>query len=231
MITAEQIRGARALLDWTIKDLAQKTGLTVNGINKIERSHVAAQRDTLSTIRTAFESEGVEFLPNSGLRRKSEMVFTMRGKNANHDLALDIYDHLHPTGGELLIMHADQDKAAIHLDREFMSQQFRKRKKAKITHRLFAVQGAGYLYPELKGCYHGLPSEYLSSTPFFVYGRRFALLVPENTPKVVIVENERIASTVTKLFNYVWDHTIPLTSQNTKPIKKSRPSSRKADRG
>ena len=74
MINAEQIRAARALLDWSTADLAQHAGLTVNGINKIERGHVQAHRETLEKLTAIFEDAGIEFLPNSGLRKKDKLV-------------------------------------------------------------------------------------------------------------------------------------------------------------
>ncbi len=54
MINAEQIRAARALLDWSTADLARQANLTVNGINKIERGHVQAHRETLETLHKNF---------------------------------------------------------------------------------------------------------------------------------------------------------------------------------
>src|SRR5882672_6670635 len=102
MINAEQIRAARALLDWSTADLAQQAGLTVNGINKIERGHVQAHRETMEVLTRIFEEAGVEFLPGSGLRKKDRIIKTFDGEGANHSILDDIYNTLKDKGGEIL---------------------------------------------------------------------------------------------------------------------------------
>lgn len=62
MITIEQIKAARAMLDMSQKKLAEKAGIAVATLNNIERR---AQTDpkisTVNAIRQALEKEGIEF--------------------------------------------------------------------------------------------------------------------------------------------------------------------------
>jgi transcriptional regulator with XRE-family HTH domain len=84
MINAAQIRAARALLGWRLADLARATSMTINGISKIERGEVPTSRQqTLNKIQQAFEMQGVEFLPNSGVRRRDWTVEAYEGADAN----------------------------------------------------------------------------------------------------------------------------------------------------
>ena len=64
MITSDQIRAARALLRWSGKDLAEKTGLGFSTLMRLEvlEGGPSAQAKTLETIQKAFESAGVEFI-------------------------------------------------------------------------------------------------------------------------------------------------------------------------
>ena len=64
MITSDQIRAARALLRWSGKDLAEKTGLGFSTLMRLEvlEGVPSAQAKTLETIQKAFESAGVEFI-------------------------------------------------------------------------------------------------------------------------------------------------------------------------
>ena len=70
MITSDQIRAARALLRWSGKDLAEKTGLGFSTLMRLEvlEGVPSAQAKTLETIQKAFESAGVEFIgsPEAG---------------------------------------------------------------------------------------------------------------------------------------------------------------------
>ena len=64
MITSDQIRAARALLRWSGKELAEKTGLGFSTLMRLEvlEGVPSAQAKTLETIQKAFESAGVEFI-------------------------------------------------------------------------------------------------------------------------------------------------------------------------
>ncbi|MFW0776557.1 MAG: response regulator [Rickettsiales bacterium] len=63
MITLEQIKAARAMLNFSQKQLAEKAGIAVATLNNIERG---AQTDpkisTMRAIREALESEGISFI-------------------------------------------------------------------------------------------------------------------------------------------------------------------------
>src|SRR3954463_16646966 len=61
MTTAEQIRAARALLDWTQGQLAAACGLSVTSLNDIERGKAKPRAKTQERIRQALETVGVRF--------------------------------------------------------------------------------------------------------------------------------------------------------------------------
>ncbi len=57
---------ARAALDWTVRDLAEATGLHRNTINNIEVGRYAGDPNTLETIEKTFRAAGVEFIDENG---------------------------------------------------------------------------------------------------------------------------------------------------------------------
>lgn len=64
MISAPQIRGARAMLGWTASDLAERAGTTRNTIQRLEQQDgvPATRAQTLRDIQSAFELAGIEFI-------------------------------------------------------------------------------------------------------------------------------------------------------------------------
>ena len=64
MVTAEQIRAARAALRWTIEDLSSETSISVRTIKRIESSPgiASAHSQTVHAIQRALEAAGVEFI-------------------------------------------------------------------------------------------------------------------------------------------------------------------------
>jgi len=65
MITAEQLRMARAALDWSSRELCDKTGLHRNTISNVENGS-DLRVSTLATLRSVFEEHGLEFIPKNG---------------------------------------------------------------------------------------------------------------------------------------------------------------------
>jgi transcriptional regulator with XRE-family HTH domain len=66
MITSEQCRAARALIDWSQGDLADRAGVGIVTIRQLEAGANNPRRATLEVIRRAFESAGVEFIDENG---------------------------------------------------------------------------------------------------------------------------------------------------------------------
>jgi transcriptional regulator with XRE-family HTH domain len=64
MVTAEQLRAARAILRLDQKTLAKKTGLSVETIKRLERLEgpLQANSDTVRRLKLALELAGVEFV-------------------------------------------------------------------------------------------------------------------------------------------------------------------------
>jgi DNA-binding XRE family transcriptional regulator len=65
-VTSAQIRMARAALNWTVRDLAQATGLHRNTITNIEVGRYAGDPATLVLIKSVFIREGVDFIEENG---------------------------------------------------------------------------------------------------------------------------------------------------------------------
>jgi transcriptional regulator with XRE-family HTH domain len=71
LVDVRQIKAARALLRWQQGRLAQRAGLAVATIRRLERleGRIEANFDTVEKIRQAFETAGISFLgfPNLGV--------------------------------------------------------------------------------------------------------------------------------------------------------------------
>jgi len=77
-ISIQQVKAARALLQWSQADLANASGISKPTIARLEAEPgpIGGRIDTANAIRTALEAAGVEFIAENGggpgvrLRRK-----------------------------------------------------------------------------------------------------------------------------------------------------------------
>jgi transcriptional regulator with XRE-family HTH domain len=77
-VTSAQIRAARGLVNWSVRELSEHSGIHRNTITNIETAKSGGDDATLAAIRAALEGAGVEFIPENGrgagvrLRKGSE---------------------------------------------------------------------------------------------------------------------------------------------------------------
>lgn len=65
-ITPAQSKGARGMLDWSRKQLADSSGLAERTIIDFERGARVPHQNNLAAIQRAFEAAGVEFIAENG---------------------------------------------------------------------------------------------------------------------------------------------------------------------
>jgi transcriptional regulator with XRE-family HTH domain len=66
MITPQQCRAARGLLDWTQQQLADASRIGVATVRLFEGEAAESRHATLEVLRRAFELAGVEFIDENG---------------------------------------------------------------------------------------------------------------------------------------------------------------------
>ncbi len=67
MISAKQIKAARLFLDWEQRDLAQKSGLSLPTIQRMEKLGLGrSSAANAEKIRLTLEAGGVTFIPENG---------------------------------------------------------------------------------------------------------------------------------------------------------------------
>lgn len=67
MISASQMRAGRALVDWSQTDLAERAGIAVATIKRMERLGTGrSSADNVMAVQRALEAAGVQFIPENG---------------------------------------------------------------------------------------------------------------------------------------------------------------------
>lgn len=65
MVTSAQLRAARGLLNWTVRDLAERSGVHRNTVTRIETGATEGGH-AIGALQTTLEEAGVEFIPENG---------------------------------------------------------------------------------------------------------------------------------------------------------------------
>lgn len=73
-LSPAQCRAARALLDWTLDDAAEKAKVGRNTIFVFERGRSLPQAATIAALRACFEAQGIAFFTEPGREGVSRLL-------------------------------------------------------------------------------------------------------------------------------------------------------------
>lgn len=106
MISAEQIKAARAMLDLTQDDLADACGLSANTICSLESGNISSRSSIL--VRKTLEGMGFEFHGHNGLSRRSDEARVYSGPHGSDHFYDDILAVAESQSVELLAIFWSQ---------------------------------------------------------------------------------------------------------------------------
>lgn len=216
MITREQIKAARALLDWSQKNLAEKSGVSEPTIKLIETARIHSKPDTLQLLQEAMEQGGVEFLAQNGVRFRNDLVTVIEKRHEDDDVYLrlldDIYDTVKDSKEEVLHSFIDNALSPDHvINRELMI-----RKSGAPSRHLVRYKDTHLIYPLDE--YRYLPKGFYLNNPTAVYADKFAVVVQDRSltedaqdiknnhiKKIVIIKNQDIANVKRMEFEILWN--------------------------
>lgn len=75
MITARQVRAARALLGWTQEMLADEALVALTALKRLESDRLKVREDTQGQVQRALEAKGIVFMTSEN----GHCVMLMRG--------------------------------------------------------------------------------------------------------------------------------------------------------
>ncbi|MEQ1694810.1 MAG: helix-turn-helix transcriptional regulator [Hyphomicrobiaceae bacterium] len=206
MLECSQIRAARALLNWSQSDLAKASRMANSSIKNIENENTTARRETIEQIRAAFENNGVEFLPGSGVKLKSDVVTVAHGKEATAALFDSLYTTAHASHDrEILVLGADEAFAAQYDGLARLLEHNARLKRAGIKQKILTSEGTTEFLTD-PSCYRLLPREEFGRTsPIYIYGNKVAFQTGTLRRRTIIMEEKAMADLQRAVFNSLWD--------------------------
>jgi transcriptional regulator with XRE-family HTH domain len=207
VISVSQIKAARALLDWTQRDLARVSGISLAAIAQIECGAGNPRAGTMQILQEAFEKYAVEFSDDPGLRIKREPfgVTIWQGRDAMLRCWRDIEETL-KGGGNLRISPVD-DALWKSLYPEEMLEMYKRRTERKIISLGLLTDPAKNESGWSSKNYRIVPPAATTPyAPYYVYEDKVALIKMRDPIRIVRIENPTLAESFRTQFQYLWDN-------------------------
>lgn len=199
LISAAQCRAARALLDWSQPDLAEKCGMHVQTISSFESRSGSPTKKTLQKIAQTLENGGVEFGPNEGVSiAKNKILVTFDYCNILQDVLATLKK------GEEVLFHCADDRRSPPAVVAMLHELHKKGIVMKLT------TYEGNLYVRRDTQYRWIPKAYFADSEVsVVYADKYVMNTGghhDETARFVTVINKKLADSKRGLFNYWWEH-------------------------
>ncbi len=212
MLDSKRIKAARALLEWTQKDLAKKSGLSLPAIANIERGAANPRKDSLDLLRQTFEQFGIEFLEPAGVQLVNEKFAfkVLTGRESQFQLWSDIArDFSDGKGGDLILSSVSDRPLVDRYPKETLAY-LRRMNDLNVKRRILMCEGDNEIIGAQPEFYRQMPKILFAQTAYYIYKDKVALLMWE-LQKILLIENKNIADAFRTQFEYNWSISQPLT--------------------
>ena len=203
MITVSQIRAARALLNWTQGDLAQKCGLSLRALNSIERGLAQPRLDNLRAIQETFEKADIEFQEFDGVRRRTERleILKFEGPHCMEQHLIDVMQTMQ-TPGEVL-MSLGSEKKFLGLRSKTLDDYFAHLARHGSADRGLVAHGDTYVIGR-PSAYRWMAPEAFGQSAYVVYDNTVVFFIPKKPSRTILVRSPSMAGMFRAQFEYNW---------------------------
>lgn len=208
MISPNQIKAARALLDWSQGDLCEKSGASIATVKSIESGGASPKADTLEKIKRCMEVSGIEFIEDEGVKKVSLKTRTYIGRSGFIEFMDSVYMTARDVGGEFCVSNVNEDLFTQHMGQEADDAYTLNMMKIKNNYqfRILIKEGDTNFVASSYAQYRWIPEEEFITVPFYVYGDNIAfILFNHGDVKVHVIHSRDIADAQRIQFNLAWD--------------------------
>jgi len=207
MISAGQLRAARAHLDLSQDDVALAAGITKYTLSNIERGATDGSARTLEALQQFYERRGLQFTDSDGIKIVHSDVKSYEGSVGFHAFMTDVIETLEKSPGTYCVSNVNENNWLKWLGME---------EAVKLRDRIAAIPGirSHILIKEGDNTtfatyaeYRTLPADaFYDNTSYYMYADKLALIRFENEDVIVRVLHNRYFTESFKLMFYrFWD--------------------------
>jgi len=212
MISASQIRAARAILSWSQSELAKMADVSLATIRKIELDDVSPRSTTMDLIFLALTSAGIDFIDPDGARRKPCGVHIFEGKVGGKDFFEDLRQAVIKEGANISLVTPTAAAFAKYCgvsDILDIDNLLKLNSTTEINCLMTDETEPTLSTPRFQ--FRSMSKNYVDPVPFCVYGSKYAIAVPNGEPfsKLVIVESSKMAAAAQRHFISLWEKATP----------------------
>ncbi|HAI13473.1 MAG: hypothetical protein CMJ41_03250 [Phycisphaerae bacterium] len=200
MISSPQIRAARVMLNWSQKELADVSGVSINAIAKIESEKVQPRESTISELQKTLEAAGIQFLKN-GVQFREDLLTHIPTKDAFIRILDDVYHSLKDSENKELLYVCVDDRLS---PQEVIDAELRLRK-AGIQFKTFIEEGNTHILYPLEE-YRYVSQDYFNNNTLVIYEDKIATMVYQGKEETggIIIHSPSLSQSLRNICQALW---------------------------
>jgi DNA-binding XRE family transcriptional regulator len=209
---ATQIRAAMAMLSWENDDLAKAADIAASSVHNIKRGLTRPQPRILTAIRAVFEAQGLEFIDNSGTRRRPEGVEILQGRDGLIALLEDILESCRKGTRDIVLSGVAEDDFQEILgdwDDGYLKGMS---EIPGLLMRTLIKEGDTNFVSGSYSEYRWVPRDQFEAVPFYAYGDKLAIVVfnSDPSPKIFTIKSQTVTAAYKRQFETQWNLAKPI---------------------
>jgi len=208
MPTIEQIRAARALIGWSQGQLANESGLSQTGVARIENGTNQPNSNTIEKIENAFDRADIEFIGDSGVKKRTSEIRVLEGTAGFRTLMDDVYATAQNTDTKIniSILNGTTDIFLKWLGKDWFETHANRMKEIKDNYIFRIVAAKSEQIATGYASYRWINKDSFYNNCVYIYGNNVAFIRFSETNVIIeLVRRENFAATFNLTFNYVWE--------------------------
>lgn len=207
MISAGQLRAARAHLDMSQDDVAAAAGITKYTLSNIERGATDGSTRSLEALQQFYERHGLQFTDNDGIKIVQSDVKCYEGSSGFSAFMMDVIETMERTPGTYCVSNVDENNWLrwLHVE-EAKRMHDRIAVIPGIRSHILVKEGDNTPFSRFAE-YRAISADiFYDNTSYYVYGEKFALIRfdPDNVT-VRVLHNKYFAESYKLMFYRFWD--------------------------
>ena len=202
-ITLEQIRAARALLKCTQNDLVAHARLNDDQVHNFEGGR-SRSLEVLEAIYQAFITNSIEFTDGEGVRKKTNQVYTLKGRDNFLRFFNGMYEEVKQVK-ELYACNVDEELFDKWLGETSEEHTRRMEEIDELVCLTLVEEGKDYFPCESYTEYKWVKKAHFEPSPFYVFGDKVAILLFEDDVSIIVIHHPDVARAYKKQFLLAWE--------------------------
>jgi transcriptional regulator with XRE-family HTH domain len=207
-LTARQLRAARSFLGLGQKDVSEATGIGTMTISNIENESVTPKASTLGALKSFYETSGVEFTADGGIRESKAEIVRYEGQDGFKAFMDDVFETIKAKPGTYYVSNVNEDNWL-----RWLGEEDAKRRRGRTTAlegvnaKILVKSGDNLMTATDYAEYRAVPdSMYMENLSHYIYGDKLALIeFKEDSVQVLVLRNAEFTAAQRIWFEAIWN--------------------------